>query len=277
MTSNLDSFAFSVDRAYVRAHNRHGLEGYGGKFAHIVKTTEILWDDDVQPTGLAAAWQTFSGRLTKLRPSGFFYLINNPSGGDTARAAGGQLLAAVALGGVDVEVAAGLLWLADIDSLAAESPGNSVSETSPGSGEFFFTEDYRVVDTNVSAQLTLGSWPITVNGQVIVNPGADDDNLGFHVGVKAGTTKNAGDWQLKYAFADIKRDAVLAALAQDDYVLQTNYRVHDVQAGVGLGDSIALTGRAYLVKLRSGDDDATPGVDEGQLQVRVRLDLDVAY
>ncbi|MBI4512209.1 MAG: putative porin [Deltaproteobacteria bacterium] len=284
LTSNFDSFTLAFDTAYLQVTSPVGVEAVAGKFTHVAKSREVLWDADINPTGVAAAYKSKSvGVLASARPSAFFYVINNPSTGKAATALGGQVLGKFSLGDATLELASGALVLQSPESLANESPGNRRSpklgtDGKPVAGEFVgFESDYRIVDTLVDVGFKLAGVPVVLGGDFFVNLGAADNDWGVQAGVDLGTLKAQGDWQLRYYYSDVRQDAVLSALAQDDYRLATNYTGHEAHAGLVVIPGLNLIGRAYVFKSRAGDNTATADINEGQWQARARIDLEARY
>jgi hypothetical protein len=215
------------------------------------------------------------GTLRLVRPVGWFYLLDNPQGGATGKLFGGQAAVGVAAGPATIEVAPGFYAYDDIDTLAAESAGNR--RTTDAMGAFTgFVEPFRLLDTVATVGFQAGSLPVAVTGEVFVNVGADDENLGFYAGFQVGNLKAPRDWMFKYFYSDLQADSALGAVVQDDFRLGTNYRGHEGHFGVQLASRLKLFARAYLFQFRPGDDEATP-VDEGRLQLRARLDMDVSF
>ncbi len=280
MTDNLNSFPLSMDRIYLRLKPLKGLSVWGGKFSHPAKVREVVWDGDVQPQGAAASWQfALGGALQSVTPTAFYYLINNPDPDNVATVSGGQVRVAVDAGSVTVDFATGVIVFSDIDSLAGESPGNRIEAVTNDAGDEIggtFASDFQLIDTTADIGFEVGGLPVKLSADVVLNTGADDDNLGWWAGATLGQRKSPGDWMVKYHLSDVAQDSVVSAMAQDDFRLSTGYQGHDVQFGVRVADGFNLTAKAYLFKSKAGDVDGTDP-DEGQMQTRARVDVDMRF
>jgi hypothetical protein len=97
---------------------------------------------------------------------------------------------------------------------------------------------------------------------------------GWSLGVSVGKTEAQFDWRVYYAWMVMEQDAILATLAHDDLLLQTNYRTHYIGFQVMLFDDIRLHLRG-MGSARDGNLGATSGRD--QTAWRLRADIDFRF
>ncbi len=265
-----DAADFVADRYFVQ-FKRGAWTAWGGRnTTPFWQQNELLWDEDVTPTGLAGSYDARLG------------------GGNLTAVAGGFLLPD---GGTDLsgQMLAG--------QLKYTLPVQSSQFTLAGSGHFINGDepttnlrnsngdrDYMIVVGNAQWSIPVKGVPLTFGADVFKNfmnysasevapfpADTEDETLGYVFSATVGQLKNRHDWVLGYSYAHIETLAVNASYAQDDWVrfgngLQTDasdFEGHEVRLGYAISKNINLLARVYLV-------DAITTVQDGS---RFRLDL----
>ena len=273
----VDDLEVSLDRAYLAASFGHG-GATAGKAANPFVTTELVWDNDVNPPGIAGWVEGPAVAGWTPRATGLLMVVDEQALGDDSSMYGLQVGASRgASEGWGVELAAAY-WDYDIPSLAgAHGAGDYRGNYLTPDGSRFLS-DFNLADLVVAVHLPGPSpaMPLRIVADYVRNLGAEvDEDEGFWLDLTLGREWRPGGWALRYGYAECETDAVLGAFSNDNLPLATNYRSHTVRAAYGLLEdtSLSLTWY-YFEQLEDGPrDGATP---DGY-RSRARLDLMVRF
>jgi hypothetical protein len=268
-TENLDSWAINLDRAWIGLSLGDGGVLQIGRFAHVAKSA-LIWDGDLQGQGAALVYELKGdGALALIRPAFFTYLAHNPRVGDANTISGGELRVGFRFGDLSVTPRFGATIVKHPESLAADSSGNRI-EVDPSSGEpVGFESDFELFGGGLEVSTQLGEVKLGLDGELVRNAGADDENQALRAGLSLAHGSGAGAVKVSYHLAKAQRDAVVEALSPDDSPVRVAYDpLHTIEASVGLGDHAALSSDLHLVKAEG---------DADQVQTRFRLNLDVRF
>jgi hypothetical protein len=109
-----------------------------------------------------------------------------------------------------------------------------------------------------------GAFPIKVGGEIIDNPAASENNLGYWVGVTFGKSGTKRSWDLSYRYEYLQADAWYDQLVDDDaavyyqnapvggakgYYGGTNLKGHLVKLNYSFTDYLTLSLTGYLTSL----------------------------
>lgn len=233
-----DDFDVSLDLAYA-ALDLGSAKLWGGKFLLPFTRTDLVWDGDVNPQGLAAAWRRPVGDAT-LRLSGLYFIVDQSVAGSDSSMAGGQVgLELPVLENLKFDVAVGQ-YDYSLGSVAGADAGDFRSNIIGPDGRY--VSDFDLF--NVVAAATYGGrdrWPVKLTGDYVVNRGARvPGDTGYSIELAAGQSRARGDWRFGYGYSQAEVDAVLAAFSQDNTTIATNYRQHMLFAGYNLRDHVVL-------------------------------------
>jgi len=101
--------------------------------------------------------------------------------------------------------------------------------------EFSIKEPFKAVGLDIENMKLFGEY--------VENLATSDNNTGFSLGFQLGNDKISkfGDWQLKYIYAMLEKDAVLDVTPDSDrYSGKTGMRSHEVALNYGLGKNTFL-------------------------------------
>lgn len=221
-----DKWKVSLDQAYVQL-NFDTIKLYGGKMPQPFTRTELVWDGDVNPQGVAATYKLPLAGGSAFKANGLYFLIDEQATGPESTMAGAQLgFDSANLGNWKYDLAAAY-YRYTLDSLAGADAGDYRSNLRNADGTYL--SDFHLFDViaGVSYQGLGERWPVRVVGDYVKNLGARTDaDTGFGVDFTVGRASKVGDWRMGYGFAVAETDAVLAAFSHDNTGIATNYRQH---------------------------------------------------
>jgi hypothetical protein len=269
----------SFDRFFLTARPFEQLSLVGGKFANPFVSTEMIWDEDVQPEGaaqtlaLANVWP-----LKELRATAGQFVLEEVAADTDSYMFGGQLAGTFEpLAGLSVTMAGSYYGFQKPNRIAAAlATGNLTSgntnRTSGTGAQTQFLSDFELVD--LYSRLTFTRWPIPLTAVMdyVHNAGAPDRDDGIWTEFYVGQLKQRGDWRVGYGYALVETDAVLSAFNSDDW-LDTNIRTHMVDVAYQLFDNTTLKAEGFFIREH---DTADPGIGDGT-RSRIRLNMIVKF
>jgi hypothetical protein len=224
----VDDFAVSLDQAWVRYHDG-GFTAYAGKFPQPFQRTEMLWDGDVAPQGVAAAYSTGLGDA-KLDARGLYFVVDEAAVARDSDMLGGQLALSAPLGARFVAGLTGSYYHYRLGALAGADAGDFRGNLLSGGR---YLSDFHLLEGILRLDWTGPSerWPLAFTADFVRNLGAAvQGDTAFSVELAAGRTAEPGDFRIAYNFSEVEVDSVLAAFSHDNIDIATNYRLH----GLGL-------------------------------------------
>jgi hypothetical protein len=241
--------------------------------------SQLLWDSDLSPEGIAVKHSVSPAEATKLfAAAGGFWVDERSSRADT--------LLYGFQGGVEQHLSeeakltfgAGYYRYSNIKGQGTfdnDPFGNTAIDTDPdpNAETWVFAEDFNIVECFAELGLKAGSVPVAVYADCARNLGADDYNqdTGWLAGFKVGKAKKPGSWQFGYAYADVERDAVVGALCNSDFGGGgTGHQGHILSAGYQLTKCLQL-GLTYFLNDQHGADPATEDVDYKRCQLDLKM------
>ena len=268
----------NVDKLYIRAEVGK-LWAWGGKNSFpFWRQNELFWDDDVTPEGLAAGYGLKLGSSGKLDFRTGFFILDDPEASnelsDKARLLAGQVVFTFKPSRANLAVAAGYFDFEDNPNLSNAALRDL---------------DYRILVVGFQAGVQGLPKPLVLGVDYMENTEdypdtvfSGDQTTGYVLSASFGGLKDKGDWLLAYYYAHIEEFAVVAFLAQDDWVRwgsatqtrSSNLEGHEFRAAYGMGPKLNLVARLYVVdgiELRS---ESAVAKEDGK---RFRLDLNVKF
>lgn len=259
--------SIGLDRAsFVWTRTESNLKVMGGKmglpFIQVAKS-ELIWDGDLSPEGLAAAWKTRSGSATFFVNAAGLWIDERESAKNAAML-GAQAGLTHATDGVTVTVGGSLFGYCELSGPLYDDSffGNS------NDGTIFGTE-FTLVEIFGSLGFKAGDTPVTVFADVVTNSDADADEQGYLFGVKLNKAKKPGSWALGYDYRELQADAVVGAFTNSDFGGGgTDAKGHSVSGQYQLSpkSQLALT---YFMN--------TKGLDNGVDYNRLQADLNIKF
>mgnify|MGYP001433269191 CR=1 FL=1 len=264
-----DDLQVSLDQLFARK-SLGNLTLTGGKFANPFRRTDLVWDGDVNPQGVAAQYEAYESASTRLAGSVLYFPIERSVAGADSTAQGGQItLDTQASKNWAFGLAAGY-YDYDIEAVATANSGDiRTNRLGIGSG---YMSDFDLVDIIASVNFAgLGErWPVSVQAEYVENLGADDYDTGYMLSASAGQTSTVGGLSIGYAYHVAEADAVFAAFAQDNIPLGSNYLQHAIGLTYALSDHVDLGTNIYAYRLKDIELGGLPN-DDWQQRIRVNL------
>lgn len=210
-----------LDQAWARWKPFTGAYLTLGKMSNTFATpegTQLLWDGDYTPEGLAFGW-----RDDRLFFNGAFHHLESDSNRDNRTTYWGlQGGTRLALGG-GAELLTALSYLhmptsgkGSYYGAADDFVGNSSVCATSASSTCVYATDFEVLEWYASLSLPLNGVPLAVYGDVAQNLDADRHDTGWLAGVRLGKAAAASSWHVGYQYDDVGADAVLGLLRDSD-------------------------------------------------------------
>jgi len=265
-----DSVDFVVDRYF--AQYKHGpWTAWGGRNnVPFWQQTELFWDEDVTPTGVAGTWDHAAGPGTLSAMGGAFYL---PDGGYDLN---GQMIAGQLKYALPVKPSQ-FIFAGGLHFMNGDEGANNL-RTRNGD------RDYLIGTAGAQWSIPVKGLPFSLGADIFHNfesysaadvapfPAADEDEtLGYVFSAQIGQLKQKHDWLVGYYYSHIETFAVNASYAQDDWVRfgsgpqtdASDFEGHELRVGYAISKNINLLARLYLVEAITTQQDGN----------RFRLDL----
>ncbi len=229
---------FLLDQAFFDYKLTDQLNLLGGKFSHPIYKpgkTQILWDNDAIPEGMALkfAHDGWKGNL-------FGYAVEENSSADDVLLFGGQLNKTFALSDSNALIA-GVSYY-DYQDLQGSAPlfdGNARGNTLDSNG--LIANDFNIFEASLEYKTKFINQPLSVFGTYVENTEADDLNSGYAVGFDLGKVTDPGTWHLNYSYMDIDADAVYALFNDSNFGNgNTDTKGHVLRGGYGLFKNTSL-------------------------------------
>jgi hypothetical protein len=268
--SFVNDLAVSLDRASVEV-TRSRWAAFAGKFANPFQSTELVWDGDVNPQGVAGRVMVgekgaLTGTLT-----GLFFTIDPRTGNESSNMGGAQVTIDAPAGGEWKVAGSAAYYDYRVRSLAAADAGDiRGNRLAPGGTAYL--SDFNLLDLLFTVDYSgFGErHPLRVVGDYVHNSGANDLNTGWGADVYFGRSRQKGDLRYRYGYGMTETDAVLAAFSHDNTTLGTNYEIHTLSVDAVPIERLFLNATLYHYRPHQ----AAPG---RKYQNRLRLNAMVSF
>jgi hypothetical protein len=266
-----DDLNVNLDLAYARAR-LGALELYGGKIPNPFLRTDLVWDSDVNPDGLSAAWAKTVGGA-KARLTALYFIVNEQQAGDDASMTGLQAgIGAPAWNDLTFDLAAGY-YDYRLEGLVGADAGDTRSNLlAPGGNAYLSDFDLFDIIASVTFAPADTAWPAKIALDLVRNRGAATAaDSGYALDFTLGRAAKAHDLRFGYGYARAETDAVFASFSHDNTGLATNYRQHTLAVDYLLSQRVVLNGTFYHYR---ADD---PGANPVEWLNRLRLNFLVQF
>jgi hypothetical protein len=134
-----------------------------------------------------------------------------------------------------------------------------------------FVYDYDVVDL-VARYRIGGSFPFQLVGDYCWNTQVDENNEGVWLAAVLGSTTTRR-FRAEYVYADVDKDATLAAYPADDFFWETGWKGQKGEVGARIIDHLTAHATGYWVKFK----DSPRPEERDHLWKRFRVELRFNY
>jgi hypothetical protein len=268
----VSDFELSLDQAYASL-NYGNTFLTGGKFAKPFRSTELVWDGDVNPQGLGGHYDFNKGDDWSARFSGIYFNINQSIFDKGSDMFGGQF---------SLEFQPNENWdLAvntafydyEIGSLDPDVPGGARGNNVTPDGRYYVS-DFNLFDVLGSATYKgFGDrWKVRFVGDYVKNLGAEvPEDTGYGFDLFVGGLSQPGRFLFRYGYSMVETDAVLGMFSNDNIVFPTNYELHAFSIDYVLHPHTFLGLTNYFY--RREDQDRNPAMFPNDWLSRTRVNL----
>ena len=268
-----------LDCAYLKWEPA-GMEGWAFLFGKMGNPfykpgkSQLIWDDDVNPEGVAAQYTGDLGEgLGLFVNAGGMWVEENSSDAD-ASLWGIQGGLEHDLGDSSLTWGASYFKYGNIEGHktfydAEDGFGNSTTTTG---GETYYMYDYELLEAFGEYATKLGNSPFSLYGDYVVNTASGvSEDTGWLIGAKYNKAKAPGTWQLGYEYRDIEKDAAVGVFTDSDFVGGgTDGKGHKFTAAYALAKNATLNG-TYFMTQRDSNGDGSRNEDYDRVQVDLKV------
>jgi len=247
LSSFVNDLTVSLDAASVEVVRPHWA-AFAGKFFNPLQSTELLWDGDVNPQGVAARVMVGDNASITGRLTGIYSIVVQQAGDSTSDMAGGQLTVGIPASAKWKLSGSAAYYDYHLRSLATADAGDFRGNRRDSTGAY--VSDFNLLDLLVAIDYSgLGErYPLRVVGDYVQNSGADDLNTGWGADLYLGRSARQGDLRYRYGYGMTETDAVLAAFSHDNTTLGTNYEIHTFSVDAVPITSLFLNATLYYYR-----------------------------
>ncbi len=285
-----------LDRAYINIDPSESFQlRLGAEQNPLFTPTEMMWDGDVQPAGVAEVVRL--GKTGLALTAGQFMLKEIRSSKEENEESSFLFAQGISwapkLGGGSLTVGASYYHYTDADAIGrAIAAGELDSDymtnrfdppAADGTASTGLYSDFRVVQAGLKAELA--PVPLSIAGEFAMNLGAEGDaslgaayeepaNVAAGGMIRYGKNKADWDWMVGAGFFHVEADAVLAVYTSDD-LQQTNVNSVPVELALRLPGGPRLVWDTYVQQKVDTDLASNGGGvhDESAPKVRSRMSL----
>jgi hypothetical protein len=299
--------ALYIDRAYIRwqGESARWLSLTGGRMPNpffTVYTSDVFWDDDFNPEGVAEN-MTFKLGGTDLFVNLAQIVLDEDSSGtpSTDQWLFGQQVGVKVSPMKDLPTTLAVAYYNAVNAnlngangtlgQAAVQNGNSRCQVNttppnapPGCVANQLINDYNVVDVTAMVGFKVMSLPVSVMADYVTNTedtanssGAETENSGYQAGFILGKASDPQTWEMAYFYKRLGTDATLADIADSDFGAGgTARKGHIVWAAYNPNKALQMKVKYFMVGIE--DDQLTPASSSFPEHInRLQVDASVKF
>ena len=279
LSNFVDNFEVSLDRAYLNLTYQDFFLT-GGKFANPFLRTDLVWDDDVNPQGVAASYTLSQFLQVTPKLTGMFFIVDEQSMGSDSYMFGCQPSLKIAASQYWSVTLAAAYYDYTIGSLSNADSGDIRDNNLNPDGTAYLS-DFDLLDAIAVVQYRgFGErYPIRFVADYVKNLGAEvSEDQGFSLDLFVGRTSKKNDLRFRYGYSEAETDAVLAAFSHDNTTMATNYRQHTATVDYVVLENTVLNLTWYVYRRDEAQPRYdTPTTDSDEYVSRLRLNVEVKF
>lgn len=208
-----------VDQAYLAWTPRPDLTVVSGKFTNPFQSTEMVWDNDLNPAGVAVTSDLTRDpeARTKVGNVAAILTVNEVKGGSDFLLYADQVQADFGRGR---QAALAYYACQSPNSLAQayEAKTFTYNDTNRRQGGAFVAEGFKMLNLLLQySPPTKGEIPLTATLDWVTNTEAKGEETGYRLLLQATRGKGVGAWQATLGYTDIEADATVAAFMDSNW------------------------------------------------------------
>ncbi|MBN1552334.1 putative porin [bacterium] len=260
-----------LDLAYFDWHPTDCFSLMGGKMKNPFYTpgkNQLIWDGDLNPEGMALD-VTMKKSMVELFLTGGGFWVEERKAYDDSMLYGIQAglkvnmgkKAHIRFGGSYYTYSEAKGWAPFFD--AGDSFGNSTDE------DGLYAVDFSLVEAFADMEFPVGSLPLNIYADYVVNNGADEYDTGYLAGIMLGKTKKPWSFSISYDYREVERDAVVGVFTDSDFAGGgTDAKGHKFGFALQLSKNCTAGATYFMDELGLESESAT---DYDRLQVDLQL------
>lgn len=269
----VNDLEISLDRLYLELNHQHFFLT-GGKFGNPFLRTDLVWDGDVNPQGVAGSYTSSGSKKVISKLTSIYSIIDEQSIAPDSYMVGGQIEFSIHPAPDLSLTLAGAYYDYTIRSLRNADAGDTRSNYLTPDGTAYIS-DFDLFDAIVMVEYRgLGErYPIRFVGDYVKNLGAEvGEDEGFSLDLYIGRSSEKKDARFRYGYSEAETDAVLAAFSNDNITIPTNYKQHTLTIDYCIYSNMTLNLTWYLYKNKLATDP-----DNNDYISRLRLNAVVKF
>jgi len=279
LDGGFSSKGINVDRAYFKWTPDLGSDNTevrvtGGKMGvPFLKPgkSDLLWDGDLSPEGLAVNFDRKTGRFGFFAGAGLFW-VEERSEDDDSLLSGGQLGLKYKADAFSITGGVGYFVFGEAEGREAffnSEDGFGNTTTTAGTDELYDFE-YEEFEAFLEVGFKVADVPVKVFVDFVKNGDPGGEDTGFLAGFEVGKGKKPGQIKFKYDYRKLEADAVIGAFTDSDSGGGgTDVQGHRISLAVPMTDSSSFGVTYFINEMGIGD-----GGDEDDYR---RLQVDFKF
>lgn len=262
----------------------------GGKMRNpFIMVSELIWDPDVNPEGLAASYRIPDTEyLEAMANAGAMWYYERKSGPETMLYTGQLGLKVKPAKGYNILIGGSYYYFTNVKgyhafdyknddkATGANFYGNS-SENNAGSGNtnMVYANEFHELEALVQVGFPLPLPSVMTTGKIygdyVKNLDPSSDNAGYQFGLQLGELRDKGDAMIGYAYRKLEKDATMGAMTDSDWWGGgTDGKGHQVKAGCQIFKNWSLNA-TYFFKNQKEMSKADVNYDRFQLDLTAKF------
>jgi hypothetical protein len=272
-----------LDLAYVEWQPVSGWKLSAGKMKYpwFRPGQNALFDSDVNPEGLAAAWA--KGQFFA---SSWYQILQERSAAAESKLGGLQLGWKPEVGPGKLTLAAGLFDFMDVRRRAPFHAGNAYGNSTTGTGCLdgatqCLLSDYNLIEVVAEYTLPVAGRPLMFHADYFVNEAAATaHDSAWSAGLQYGKAAEPRSWEIGYFLQQADKDGVFSQYTDSDVGAgNTDYRAHVLRGGYALARNWTVNLTLQLAETNRNQPVNVDGVGlvDGRDYNRLQLDMNFRF